>query len=419
MTDPNRTVRDAVDDAYRHEWAAVLAATVRVAGDLDIAEECVQEAFVSALTTWDVNGLPNNAGAWLTTVAKRKALDQLRRASTARAKLPLLIEPEFPDAEASGLEASVIPDDRLRLVFTCCHPALSPETQVALTLRLVCGLPTARIAQTFLVSEPTMAARITRGKKKISAASIPFVMPKQDDLAERLDAVLTAVHLFFTAGHTAASGDSLVDRDVVDRAIELGRQLAALMPRQPEVQGLLALMLLTDARRTTRVDASGELLLLSDQDRSAWDQSELVEGRALVGVARATGVTPGRFTLQAAIASLHANAPSYAQTDWPQIVSLYDQLLQVWPTPVVALSRAVATAMADGPERGLAEMEDLAADPSLRGYHYVPATRADFLRQLGRDAEAAEEYRQALVLVSNDVERRFLQRRLAEVTAPA
>ncbi|HEX5016257.1 MAG TPA: RNA polymerase sigma factor [Actinomycetes bacterium] len=405
-----------MDDAYRREWAQVLATTVRVAGDLDIAEECVQEAFVSALAAWDADGVPANTGAWLTTVAKRKALDHLRRASTARSKLPLLIEPEVVDPEDEGDEVSVIPDDRLRLVFTCCHPALSPETQVALTLRLVCGLPTANIAQTFLVSESTMAARITRGKKKIQVARIPFVMPQPEDLEERLDAVLTVIHLFFTAGHTAASGNELVDREVVVRAIELGRQLTALMPGHPEAQGLLALMLLTDARRASRVDAEGELVLLAEQDRSLWDQDAITEGLALERGAMAQDRAAGRFALQAAIAGVHASAPSASMTDWPAIVSLYDQLLVVWPTPVVALNRAAAIAMADGPAAGLEALDDAASSPALRGYHYVPAARADLLRQLGRDAEAAEEYRQALLMVGNDVERRFLQRRLAEVT---
>lgn len=416
MTETRTSIRDAVDDAYRREWAQVFATTVRVAGDLDIAEDCVQDAFVSALTAWEADGIPANPGAWLTTVARRKALDRLRRASTAQAKLPLLLEPETVDPP-SGEEAPVIGDDRLRLVFTCCHPALSPETQVALTLRLVCGLPTASIAQTFLVSVPTMAARITRGKKKISVARIPFVMPSESDLDERLDAVLTAIHLFFTAGHTAGSGNMLVDREVVIRAIELGRQLEALMPGQSEVAGLLALMLLTDSRRDSRVDDAGELVLLSDQDRSRWDHAEIAEGERLSRHACADGVAPGRFLLQAQIAAEHATAPTAAATDWVQIVALYDQLLGVWPTPVVHLNRAVAVAMADGPAAGLVELDAVASDPVLRRYHYVPATRADLLRRLGRNTEAAEEYRQALIMVANDTERRFLQQRLAEVSA--
>jgi RNA polymerase sigma-70 factor (ECF subfamily) len=414
VSDTADTTRDAIDDAYRREWAQVLATTVRVAGDLDIAEECVQEAFASALTAWGEDGVPNNPGAWLTTVAKRKALDQLRRASTARAKLPLLIEPESSESVDGDEETSVISDDRLRLVFTCCHPSLASETQVALTLRLVCGLPTPSIAQTFLVSEATMAARITRGKKKIAVAHIPFVMPRPEDLDERLDAVLTVIHLFFTAGHTASSGQDLVDHEVVVRAIELGRQLSALLPRRPEVQGLLALMLLTDARGKTRVDANGELVLLADQDRLQWDCQQIEEGLAL---APNVVDSPGRFALQAAIAAVHGSAPSARDTDWPRIVMLYDALLRAWPSPVVALNRAAAIAMAQGPQTGLAALDEVASVSALRGYHYVPAARADLLRKLGRDAEAAEEYRRALVLVGNDVERRFLQRRLAAVTA--
>lgn len=407
--------RDAVDDAYRREWAQVLAATVRVAGDLDLAEECVQEAYIAALERWDTDGVPDRPGAWLTTTARRKALDQLRRHQALQRKIPLLIEPEA-DETARDEEASVIPDDRLRLVFTCCHPALAPETQVALTLRLVCGLPTPAIARTFLVSESTMAARITRGKKKISLAHIPFVMPTDDDLQERLDAVLTTLHLFFTAGHTASSGDDLVDREVTVRALELGRLLSDLMPGQPEVQGLLALMLLTDSRRTARVDDVGELVLLEDQDRSRWDADEIAEGRLLAARALVGPEPHGRFALQAAIAAVHARASTWEQTDWPLIVRLYDDLLSVWPSPVVQLNRAAAVAMADGPQAGLAVLDRVAGDPALKGYHYLPAARADLLRRLGRDAEAADEYRQALLVVGNDVERRYLERRLADVS---
>jgi RNA polymerase sigma-70 factor (ECF subfamily) len=410
------TARDAVDDAYRREWAQVLAATVRIAGDLDLAEECVQEAFVVALERWDVDGVPDRPGAWLTTTARRRALDQLRRQQTLRRKIPLLIEPET-DETTPDQEATVIPDDRLRLVFTCCHPALGPETQVALTLRLVCGLPTASIARTFLVSEPTMAARITRGKKKISLARIPFVIPAEDALEERLDAVLTTLHLFFTAGHTASSGDELVDREVTVRALELGRMLSDLMPGHLEVQGLLALMLLTDSRRAARVDDAGDLVLLQEHDRSRWDADEMAEGRLLSARALVGPEPHGRFALQAAIAAVHARAPSWERTDWPLIVRLYDDLLSVWPSPVVQLNRAAAVAMADGPQAGLAVLEQVAGDPALKGYQYLPAARADLLRRLGRDSEAAEQYRQALARVQNDVERRFLQRRLAEVTA--
>ena len=415
MTGSTDSVRDAVQDAYRREWAQVLATTVRAAGDLDLAEDCVQEAFVSALTAWLDSGVPTNPGAWLTITARNKALNARRRASTLQSKLPLLIQP-LDEQGPDGLEeVPVIADDRLRLVFTCCHPALSFETQVALTLRLVCGLSTADIARTFLVSEPTMAARITRGKKKIQVARIPITMPQSDDVAKRLDAVLTVIDLFFTAGHTASSGDRLLDREVCIRSIELARLLRSLVPRSAEVAGLLALLLLTDSRRDTRVDGDGELVLLGQQDRTRWDTAEIVEGLR-VAAAALESPEAGRFALQAGIAAEHVRAPSEPATDWARVVELYDRLMDVWPTPVVALNRAVAVAMAAGPAAGLAELDLVASDPSLRGYHYVPAARADLLRRLGHTAEAAEEYRQALMLVGNDVERRFLQRRLAEVT---
>ncbi len=331
-------------DAHRREWAFVLAATARVAGDLDLAEECVQDAYVSALEAWSQQGVPRNPGAWLTTAARRRAIDLLRRDTTLRRKLPLLVEPDEP-AEQEG--SGVIPDDRLRLVFTCCHPALAREAQVALTLRLVCGLSTAEIAQAFLVPEPTMAARVTRAKKKISAARIAYRVPEPAELPDRLDAVLTVVHLLYTTGHTAPDGDGLVRPDLVDRAVSLARMLGALMPDEPEVRGLLALILLTDARRMTRCAPDGRLLLLDEQDRSQWDRPTIDEGIRLVrGALRGC---PGRFALQAAIAALHAQAPSYQATDWPKIVRLYDLLGRAWPSPVVALNRAVAVAMADGP----------------------------------------------------------------------
>jgi RNA polymerase sigma-70 factor (ECF subfamily) len=408
----------AVADAYRSEWARVLAATVRVCGDIDLAEESVQEAFVAAITDWDAHGVPERPGAWLTTTARRKALDQIRRSATLRAKLPLLVEPELAPDPADREEASVIADDRLRLVFTCCHPSLAPDTQVALTLRLVCGLPTADIASAFLVSESTMAARITRGKKKIQMARIPFVIPRRSDLPQRLDAVLTVIHLFFTAGHTASSGDSLVDREITIRAIELGRLLLSLVPRSPEVAGLLALMLLSDARRDARLDTSGNLVLLADQDRNRWDRAELIEGRALAEGALNAGGERGRFALQAGIAALHAEAGTAEATDWRRIVQLYDALLEAWPSPVVALNRAVAVSKVDGPEAGLRAVEAMDDDPQLARYLYLPATQADFLRQLGRHEEAAARYRRALTLAENGPERRFLQHRLRTVAPP-
>ncbi|MFI6330907.1 RNA polymerase sigma factor [Micromonospora chersina] len=394
----------------------MLAATARVAGDLDVAEECVQDAYLAALAAWARDGVPDKPGAWLTATAKRKALDVLRREKVFRSKMPLLVEPaeaemtEEPDGDA-------VPDDRLRLVFTCCHPALAREAQVALTLRLVCGVATGDIARAFLVTETTMAARVTRAKKKIAAARIPYRVPDAAELPERLDAVLTVIHLLFTTGHTAPTGTGLVRADLVDRAVHLTRMLLALMPDEPEVRGLLALLLLTDARRATRTDADGRLLVLEEQDRSRWDRAAIAEGNSLVLGAFRTGRV-GRYALQAAIASLHAVAPSYAATDWPQLVRLYDELLKRWPSPVVALNRAVAVSMVDGPASALAEVDLLAGDPHLATYHYLPAIRADLLRRLNRPAEAADAYRAALTLVDNEAERAFLTARLTEVTPP-
>jgi RNA polymerase sigma-70 factor, ECF subfamily len=432
---PDPEVSAAVADAHRREWAFVLAATARVARDIDVAEECVQDAYVAALDAWSRQGVPRNPGAWLTTTARRRALDAQRRDRTLRAKLPLLIEPGSPagpgeptagDLAEAGEGEDVIPDDRLRLVFTCCHPALAREAQVALTLRLVCGLTTAEIAQAFLVSEPTMAARVTRAKKKISAARIPYRVPGPAELPDRLDAVLTVVHLLYTTGHTAPAGPDLVRGDLVERAIGLARMLRELMPDEGEVNGLLALLLLTDARRATRADPNGRLLLLEEQDRSRWDRAAIAEGAGLVtgalrgrlgppgcpGLAR-----PGRFVLQAAIAAVHADAPSYGETDWPQLLRLYGELLTAWPTPVVALNRAVVHAMVAGPEAGLADIEGIERDGRLAGYRYLPAAKADLLRRLGRHQDAARAYRMALDLTDNDAERAFLARRITEVSA--
>ena len=448
--EPDPEVSAAVADAHRREWAFVLAATARVARDIDVAEECVQDAYVAALDAWSRQGIPRNPGAWLTTTARRRALDAQRRDRTLRVKLPLLIEPgsvagpsgppgDDPAAagEAADAGEDVIADDRLRLVFTCCHPALAREAQVALTLRLVCGVTTAEIAQAFLVPEPTMAARVTRAKKKISAARIPYRVPGPAELPDRLDAVLTVVHLLYTTGHTAPVGPDLVRADLVERAISLARMLRELMPDEREVRGLLALLLLTDARRATRSGADGRLLLLEEQDRSLWDRAAIGEGIGLVTEAlggragrrlgqagrtdRAGGTgqaglgSPGRFVLQAAIAAVHAEAPSYGETDWPQLLQLYSELLRAWPTPVVALNRAVARAMVDGPEAALAEIEDIEQDGRLAGYRYLPAAKADLLRRLGRLDEAALAYRLALDQTGNDAERAFLVRRIAEV----
>ncbi len=414
----NDVVGRAVADAHRREWGFVLAATARVTGDLDLAEECVQEAYSVALDTWRRDGVPRNPAAWLTTAARRKAIDRVRREQTLRRKLPLLVDPEptpyAPVLGEDGGEGAVVTDDRLRLVFTCCHPALAREAQVALTLRLLCGLTTGEIARAFLVSEPTMAARVTRAKKKIAAARIPYRVPGPAELPERLDAVLTVVHLLFTTGHAAPAGDDLVRDDLVDRAVSLGRVLVDLMPDEREARGLLALMMLTDARRETRTDERGRLVLLEHQDRSRWDRAALDEGRALV-VEAVRGARPGRFTLQAVAAAIHADAPTWATTDWPQLLRVYDALLREWPNPVVALNRTVPLAMVEGPEAALREVERLEADGRLAGYRYLAATKADLLRRLDRPAEARAAYAAALDLADNAAERDFLAGRIAEL----
>ena len=389
----------------------MLAATVRVTRDLDLAEECVQDAYAQALAAWPAAGVPSKPGAWLTTVARRRALDLLRRDTVWRRAVPLLVE---DDVAPSYEPSDAIPDDRLRLICTCCHPALSPEAQVALTLRLICGLSTAEVARAFLVSESTMAARITRAKKKIAAARIPYRVPSAAELPERVDSILAVVHLVFTTGHTAPVGDELVRRDLVERSLDLTRMLSALLPGNPDVLGLLALILLTDARRDTRTGDDGRLLLLAEQDRSAWDRAAIGEGIALVHEALRSR-PPGRYALQAAIAAVHAEAPSWDLTDWAEVVALYDVLAQIWPSPVVALNRAVAVGFARGAAAGLAELDRLADEPQLAGYSYLPAARAEFLRQLGRDAAAQLAYEEALLLTGNAVERQFLLDRLGSL----
>ncbi|MER6443492.1 sigma-70 family RNA polymerase sigma factor [Streptomyces sp. NPDC001185] len=415
---PAADVETAVADAHRQGWALVLAATARVARDLDLAEECVQEAYAAALASWASDGIPDNPAAWLTTAAKRRAMDAVRREQALRSKLPLLVEHEETEDEVAIDEPpavepqDVVPDERLRLIFMCCHPALAQEAQLALTLRLVCGVTTADIARAFLVSEPTMAARMTRAKKKISAARIPFRLPGAAELPGRLRAVLGVIHLLFTTGHTAPSGTSLVRNDLVDQSLRLARMLRELMPDEREVWGLLALLLVTDARRATRVDSDGRLLRLEDQDRSLWDRSAMAEAHGLI-VDALRGGRPGRHVLQAAIASLYAEAPSYDQTDWQQIITLYDELLSVWPSPVVALNRTVAVSMVAGPEQALNQVAALEKDGRLTRYPYLPAIKADLLQRLGRSEDASIAYCQALELAGNDTERAFLAERLA------
>lgn len=410
---PPLDVRAAVADACRSQWGFVVAATMRVAGDIDLAEECVQEALERALATWPSSGPPDNPGAWLTTVARRRAIDVLRRRSRQQHVLDVMVEPDGSEPAHETLHTHFT-DDRLRLIYTCCHPALSVEAQVALTLRLLCGLTTSEVARAFLVSESTMAARITRAKKKISTSRIPYRVPTTPELPARTDAVLTVVHLLFTTGHTAPTGADLVRRDLVDRSLDLARMLHQLLPDDAEVAGLLALILLTDARRSTRTDSDGSLLLLSQQDRRQWDHVALSEGITIVHDALQQE-PPGRFALMAALSAVHARAPSWELTDWSDIVALYDRLLTVWPSPVVALNRAVAVGLAEGPEAGLDALDELVDTTQLKNYNYLASARADFLRRLGRNLEAREAYVEALGHSSNEVERAFLSQRLADL----
>lgn len=402
-------VAAAVADAHRREWAFVLAATVRVTRDLDAAEECVQDAYAQALTRWQ-DGIPARPGAWLTTVARNRALDLLRRRATANRSLPLLISDDVTETVVADRD---IPDDRLRLISTCCHPALSIEAQVALTLRLVCGLTTVEVARAFLVSESTMAARITRGKKKIAAARIPYRVPAPEELPERIGAILTVVHLLYTTGHTAPYHAELSRGELTTRAMDLARMLRTLLPGDPDVAGLLALILLTEARRGARTDAAGGQLRLSEQDRRLWDGAAIAEGITLVR--ESLRRRPGRYALEAAIAAVHAEAPTYADTDWDEIVGLYGVLVQLWPSPVVALNRAVAVGFARGALAGLAALDELAAEPQLAGYGYLAAARGHFLAELGRTGEARVAYQEAVLLTGNTAERHFLEHRLAEL----
>jgi RNA polymerase sigma factor (sigma-70 family) len=383
-----------------------------VTRDFDRAEECVQDAYTRALSAWPDRGIPDRPGAWLTTVARRRALDLIRSEARAPAATALLVDGAEQLELRTGWE---IPDDRLRLVFTCCHPALSREAQVALTLRLLCGLSTAEVARAFLVTEPTMAARITRAKKKILAAHIPYRVPPAAELPERVGAVLAVVHLLFTTGHTAPVGSDLTRPELVDRSIDLARMLRALLPGQAGITGLLALILLTDARRATRVDGAGRLLRLEEQDRTRWDPAAIGEGVALVTDALAAEPAD-RYALQAAIAAVHASAPTWAATDWASIVGYYDRLGAVWPSPVVALNRAVAVGMAAGPAEGLRALDTVAGDDRLARYGYVFAARAHFLRRLGRFDEARVAYEAALALTDNEVERGFLAEQLAQLS---
>ena len=407
---------DVGAEAHRREWASVLAATVRLTRDLDLAEDCTQEAFAQALRTWPTAGVPDRPGAWLTTVARNRALDAMRRDALLRRMLPRLVVEDVVSGPDDADPAPAVADDRLRLIFTCCHPALAREAQVALTLRLLCGLSTAEVARAFLVQESAMAARLTRAKRKIATARIPYRVPSAEELPRRLGAVLEVLHLVFTTGHTAPLGADLVRSDLTDSALRLARLLHRVLPHETEATALLALMLLTDARRASRVSASGELVLLADQDRGRWDHEEISEGVGLLVGALGEG-PPGRYAVQAALAAVHAEAPSWESTDWAEVVALYEVLRGLWPSPVVELNRAVAVGMRDGPAAGLAALDRLLDEPALASYGYFSAARGDLLRRLERWDDAAASYEEALQLIDNDVERAFLFRRIEEVHA--
>jgi RNA polymerase sigma-70 factor, ECF subfamily len=410
----------AVEQAYRADWGRIVATLIRLFGDFDLAEECAQEAFAAAVDQWRDSGVPDSPRAWIIQTAKHKAIDRIRRKGRYAEKLESYVVSGLVRAtEEPNYDNGEIPDDRLRLIFTCCHPALALEVQVPLTLRTLCGLETDAIARAFLVTPTTMAQRLVRAKHKIRDAGIPYVVPGTNEVAARLEAVLTVIYLVFNEGYVATRGTSLVRTDLCAEAIRLDRLVITLMEPEPpaEAKALLALMLLHDARREARLNEAGEIVVLEEQDRSRWNYKQITE--ALLLIKDAPRGTPGPFSLQAAIAAVHCKAVHPADTNWTEIVRLYDQLERVQPSPIVSLNRAVAVAMADGPRAGLAMIDRLSASNDLNEYHLLHAARADLLRRLGLFDESAKSYARALSLVTNDSERRFLERRLREVQPPS
>ncbi|MDQ3989313.1 MAG: RNA polymerase sigma factor [Actinomycetota bacterium] len=409
--DPSEQAGPAVEAVFREEWGRLLGSLVGQLRDLDLAEEVASDAVAKALERWPVDGVPVRPAAWLLTTARHRAIDLLRRDRALATRIAVLqVETDRAEPGPAVELDDDVPDERLRLFFTCCHPALNLEAQVALTLRCLGGLETAEVARLFLVPPATMAQRIVRAKRKIAVARIPYRVPGAGELPQRLPGVLRVLYLIFTEGYAASSGSALVRGELVDEAVRLTRILHRLLPQQREVTGLLALMLLTDSRRHARTDDEGSMLLLDEQDRSRWDPTKIEEGRRLV--VSALGPGPGPYALQAAIAAVHVEAPSVETTDWPQVVALYDVLRRVAPSPLVDLNRAVAVSMVDGPDAGLALLDELVDDPRLATYHRLPVARADLLHRLGRDDEAAAAYRHALDLVGNEPERDHLRRRL-------